>query len=465
MQSRSGHGTHRQFLRRFSDISSLAWPILLGQLAVIANGVIDTAMTARYSAADLAALAIGASVYISVFVSLNGTLQALSPIIGQLFGARRYAEIGAQLRQGAWLALFLTLAGCIVLLYPAPLLDLAQASPAMREKVERYLLILTLALPASLGFRVYASLNNAIGRPKMVMAIQLGMLSLKVPLNALFIFGGLGLPAMGGPGCAVATALSAWLALLTGLFLLRSRPFYRDFAIFSKRLRINWKDQLALLKLGIPIGMSYLIEVTAYTFMALFIARLGETVLAAHQVTANFGTVLYMLPLSIASATGVLTAQAIGGKQLGQARQIGNAGIALAALLSCLMGMLVWLARDAIIAAYTSNPAVAAAARPLFLFIAFYQLFDAIQVSTAFVLRAYKIALVPTMLYAIGLWGAGLGGGILLGLDPFDLQLFGGLGASGFWLANSFSLALVGLSLLWYLRRVQARFETTTADD
>ena len=56
-------------------IAALAWPILIGQLAVIANGVIDTAMTSRYSATDLAALALGASIYISVFVGLNGVLQ------------------------------------------------------------------------------------------------------------------------------------------------------------------------------------------------------------------------------------------------------------------------------------------------------------------------------------------------------------------------------------------------------
>src|SRR5690349_12907925 len=91
----------------FAQIAKLAWPILIGQVAVIFNGVIDTAMTSRFSATDLAALALGASIYVSIFVGLSGVLQALSPIVAQLYGARRFAEVGAEVKQGAWLGLLL----------------------------------------------------------------------------------------------------------------------------------------------------------------------------------------------------------------------------------------------------------------------------------------------------------------------------------------------------------------------
>lgn len=437
-------------------IATLAWPILIGQLAVIANSVIDTAMTSRYSATDLAALALGASIYISVFVGLNGVLQALSPIIGQLFGAGRSREVGFEVKQGTWLALFLSGIGCIVLLFPQPLLSLAHASPELTEKATLYLRVLALALPATLGFRIYAALNIAIARPKMVMAIQVVALLLKIPLNALFIFGAWGLPAFGGPGCAMATAVISWLTLLTGWWILRTVPIYRDFGLFGTGfVKPHWQALRALLKLGIPIGLSYLIEVTAFTFMALFIARLGDTIVAGHQITSNFATVLYMLPLSIASATGILVAQSIGAGKIEAAGRIGYAGIRLAAVLSTLLGVAVWLGRDMIVRAYTPNEAIIAAAMPLFLFIAVYQLFDAIQVTTAFVLRAYKIAVVPTLVYAVGLWGIGLGGGYTLGLDPFGWAPAATRGAAGFWLGNSASIALVAGCFLWYLRVVQ----------
>ncbi|MGI4848411.1 MAG: MATE family efflux transporter [Janthinobacterium lividum] len=444
--------------RPMRRIAALAWPLLIGQLAVIANGVIDTAMVSRFSSEDLAALALGAAIYISIFVGLSGVLQALSPIIGQLYGARRLPEIGAELKQGVWLAAFLTLAGAAVLLFPGPLLALAHASPELVEKVTLYLRILTLALPATLAFRLYASLNTAIGRPKMIMAIQVAGLGLKIPFNTWFIFGGLGLPAFGGPGCAIATSVTAWLGVLAGLVMARSMPFYRTIGLFGTGFAgPRWKAQKELLKLGIPMGLSYLIEVTAFTFMALFIARLGETAVAGHQIAANLGTVLYMLPLSIANATGILVAQAIGAGAWTQARHIGNAGIRLAIMLSMAAGLLVWLGRSAIIHAYTPDPAVAAAAMPLFVFIGFYQLFDSLQVSTAFVLRAYKVAIVPTLMYAIALWGVGLGGGVVTGFDLLGITPASVRGAAGFWLANSVSLALVGIGLLGYLKRVQRR--------
>jgi MATE family multidrug resistance protein len=445
-------------------IATLVWPILIGQLAVVAYGVIDTAMTARFSATDLAALAIGASVYVSVFVGLNGVLQALSPIIGQLFGARRFEEIGIEVKQGAWLALFLSIAGSVILAFPEFLLSVADASPELAEKSALYLRIQALALPASLGFRIYASLNTATGRPKMVMAIHIAGVMLKVPLNALFIFGGLGLPALGGPGCAVATAVVTWLTLLVGFTILRTGRSYRAFRIFgSGFIAPRWVAQRTLLKLGIPMGLSYLIEVTAFTFMALFIARLGATAVAGHQVTANFATVLYMLPLSIASATSTLVAQSIGARKLDAARRIGYVGIWLSAVLSVTIGCIVWLARDVIIRAYTPDPLVIAAAMPLFFYIAFYQLFDSLQVTTAFVLRAYRVAVVPTVMYAIALWGIGLGGGYLLGLNPLGISPPVLQGAAGFWFGNSASLGLVAVGLLWYLRRVQRRVERERA--
>ncbi|NBV00761.1 MAG: MATE family efflux transporter, partial [Burkholderiaceae bacterium] len=94
-------------------IFSLAGPLLIGQLAVIAFGVIDTAMVARYSADDLAALAMGTSIFISIYVGLTGVVSALAPIAGQLFGAKRHSEIGEEIRQAWWLSLLLSALGIL----------------------------------------------------------------------------------------------------------------------------------------------------------------------------------------------------------------------------------------------------------------------------------------------------------------------------------------------------------------
>lgn len=442
--------------RPVTRIAALAWPILVGQLAVIFNGVIDTAMTSRYSAIDLAALSIGVAVYLSVFVGVSGVLQALSPIVGQLFGARRFGDIGAEVKQGVWLAGFLSIIGCTLLLFPQPLLALAHASPELSAKATLYLRALAFALPATLGFRLYSALNNAIARPKAVMLIQPAALLLKIPLNALFIFGGLGLPALGGPGCAIATAIIAWITLIAGWSILRLSPSYKIFGLFGTGFAApRWKAQRTLLALGIPMGLSYLIEVSAFAFMALFIARMGATAVAGHQITANFVTVLYMLPLSLASATGTLVAHAIGAGDMAAARKTGQVGIRLAATIAIVLGTSVFLLRETIVHAYTPDPVIIAAALPLYLFIGVYHFFDALQVNAAFILRAYKITVIPTIIYAVMLWGVGLGGGYILGFNlPGGLRL-SMTGAAGFWIGNTASVALAAAGLLWYLHRIQ----------
>ena len=96
------------FISIARDIVKLGWPVLIAQLAIMINGVSDTVMAGRLSAADLAAVGIGASIYISVFVTLMGVLIALTPVVAQLYGARRYAEIGEEVRQSLWLGTFLT---------------------------------------------------------------------------------------------------------------------------------------------------------------------------------------------------------------------------------------------------------------------------------------------------------------------------------------------------------------------
>jgi MATE family multidrug resistance protein len=100
---------------------------------------------------------------------------------------------------------------------------------------------------------------------------------------------------------------------------------------------------------------------------------------------------------------------------------------------------------------------VIAAAMPLVLIVVFYHLFDALQISTAFILRAYKVTLVPTVIYALALWGIGLGGGYLLGFDAGGMVPQWLQGARGFWVANTLSLGVAGVGLFLYWRRVSTR--------
>jgi MATE family multidrug resistance protein len=439
----------------------LAGPLLVGQLAVITFGVLDTAMTARYSADDLAALAMASAIFISVYVGLTGVVSALAPIAGQLFGAKRYDEIGEEVRQALWLAVLLSVFGALVLWNADLILDISQVGPEIHAKASLYMHILVLGLPASMAMRVLIALHNAVSRPTVITIVQLVGLAAKFPLNYLFIYGAFGIEGMGGPGCAVATVIINWLWLLITLWIVMSGRFYKPFALFTRFSKPDLHRIGVMLMLGMPIGFSYLIEVTSFTFMSLFIARLGTEALAGHQIVANIGTVIYMVPLSLSIATMTLVSQSIGANKQSRAEQIGWSSVFFTTTLCAVIGLTAWFFRTELLNLYDPQDEVKQFAVPLFLFIAFYQIFDALQVSAAFILRAYRIAFWPMLIYAVSLWGVGLGGGYLLGFNvtgnvPMALQ-----GASGFWAANSISLGVAAVFLLYLFKRTAVRFQKT----
>ena len=125
-----------------------AGTILVGQLAVMAFGVTDTIVAARYADTALASLSVGSATYISVHVALMGIVQALLPIWAELQGAKKYAAIGQSVRQALYIVLLTSSIGMVVLLHPNILLEWAQVPTHLQYEVLEYLLIVAFGLPA-----------------------------------------------------------------------------------------------------------------------------------------------------------------------------------------------------------------------------------------------------------------------------------------------------------------------------
>ena len=431
------------------DIVKLGWPVLIAQLAVMVNGVIDTVMAGRLSAADLAAVGIGASIYISIFITAMGVLIALTPVVAQLYGAGRLEEIGEEVRQSLWLGAILVVITFTLIYFPDPFLALAQTAPDVEEKTRSYLRSIAFGIPALLMFRVFYSFTTAVSKPRVIMLLNLAGLALKVPLNLVFMHGHLGMPALGGPGCAVSTSIIAWILATAAWLACRFDPGYRPFHVFARWSWPNWRGQLRLVKLGLPIGFNFLVDVTSFTFMALFIARLGTASSGGHQIAANLTGLIYMMPLAMASATGVLTGQAIGAGDPQRARLTGFVGIGTGMLCAGLVALAVWLTSDLIAGLYTRDDEVRAVAATLLVFVAGYHLFDAASAIAVSALRGYKKTVVPMLCNIVALWGLGLGGGYVLAFGPVAH-----MGAPGFWVAATAGMLTGCILIVWYFLRV-----------
>ena len=426
-----------------------ALTVLVGQLAVIAFGVTDTIVAGRYDPHALAALSIGSAIYISVYVALMGVLQALLPMLAELHGAKSHQKVGELFHQGVYLLGFLSLIGIAVLLSPGLILHWTKVPENLHEIIVDYLFLLAVALPPALFFRMFSSLSQSLGKPKTVAFIQVAGLAVKIPLSILLTFGFDLLEPRGLQGCALATVIVNFGMLFVSLWLLKNSAVFQPYGIWKKLYPLNMNDIAHITKLGIPNGLSVTVEVTSFTMMALFIARLGTSASASHQVAANLAALLYMVPLSFSIATSARASYWIGAQNMVMMKKTVRSGFELVILISLVLAAIVGFGQNEIAAIYVSDPHVLQVTAQLIGLVAIYHFFDAIQTMCFFVLRSLKIVFIPFVLYSCLLWGLGLGGGFML---AYKYEILYYQSPSAFWLSSSTALFLVSLSLLILLR-------------
>src|SRR5690606_39010802 len=166
------------------------------------------------------------------------------------------------------------------------------------------------------------------------------------------------------------------------------------------------------------MGGSYFVEVAAFTFMALLIAREGVVVMGAHQISANIAALCYMAPMAVGIATAAQTGQALGAGHFTRARTFGRAGMTLTLCAALITVAILYTCREWIVHAYTSNAAVATTALALLAILPVFHAADAAQTHTVYLLRAYEVALVPMLVQTTALAGVGLVGGWYVAFGP-----------------------------------------------
>src|SRR5574344_882441 len=437
-------------------IARHAGTVLAGQLAVMAFGVTDTIVAGQFSADALAALSVASAVFISVFVARMGVLQALLPIWAEQHGRGELAAIGASFRQALYLAGAASVLGMALLLFPDPLLDWTDVPDSMRDSVRHYLIIVGWALPSALFFRLYTTLNQALGHPQLVTWIQVGALVLKVPLSIWFTFGGWGLEPQGAAGCAWATLLVDYAIAAIALVLMRTQRLYLPLQLWQRMEAPDWARLAAFLRLGIPAGLAIAVEVTSFTLVALFVARQGTLAAASHQIAANLAALCYMLPLSLGIAVSARASWWRGQGQELRAQAVAWLGVRLAPISGAGLCVALLLGRAWVPHIYTSDAQVATLTSALLLWVALYQCADSVQCVCIFLLRSWRVTLAPLLVYCALLWGGGLGGGYWLAyIHPSSSAYWAG-NPTPFWLAITVSLAVVAIIFIYLLRRVLA---------
>ena len=406
--------------RAFTELRALltlAIPIIIAQLAHTAMGFVDAVMAGRVSPRDLAAVALGNSLWVPVFLLMTGLLLATTPKVAQHFGAGNQAQTGPLVRQALWLALVIGCSASFLLWNAKPVLLLMGVDAQLAELSMGYLHGIAFGFPAVALYHVLRCFSDGLGHTRPSMIFGIGGLLLNIPLNYVLIYGKFGLPALGGVGCGWASGIVMW-GMLFGLFWwVRRAPYYQASQLFSRFQWPDWQIIKGLLSIGVPIGVAIFAEASIFSVIALLIGGLGASVVAGHQIALNFSSLVFMIPYSLGMAATVRVGHALGRGEPREARFA--AGISMGAALgyACLSASLMLVLREEIARIYTDSPEVIALAASLLVYSALFQFSDAIQVTAAGALRGYQDTRVTMILTLFAYWGIGLPVGYALGLS------------------------------------------------
>ncbi len=418
----------------------LGLPIVLTQFIQVSNTTVAVLMMGRVGALELAALGLGGSFMIFVFLVCLGIMMSLSPTIAQHFGAGRDQQIKESFQQGLWLAL-LTGVGAFLLLRQMDHLMLWIGIDAnVVPLVQRYLALAAWSMPATCLYMALRFLCEATGHSKPMLVINVATLPIVVAGNWAFIFGHLGMPAMGVEGAAANLIFVMSLnALGMLLYVVMSRR-YRARELWHSFSRPG-AGLIALLKLGIPIAGTLILDTSFFTAIALMMGKIGHVWLAAHQVAINYATVAFMIPVSLSSATMARVGQAIGQNNPWLARARGVLGISCALLLVVPSILIIFIFPEWVAGLYTDDAEVIMAAVPLLFAAAFLQIFDATYITAQGALRGLKDVNGPLMI-SFSFWAVGL---------PAAWGLGWGLnwGAPGLWWGMIAGVAATAVLLIW----------------
>ncbi|MEO4049268.1 MATE family efflux transporter [Pseudomonas sp. CAU 1711] len=425
--------THSRLARAQGELRALlrlATPIIIAQLANTAMGFVDAVMAGRVGPRDLAAVALGNSLWVPVFLLMTGVLLATTAKVAQRFGAGATEEIGPLVRQGLWLGLGIGSLCAVQLWNATPVLRLMRVDPALIDPAMGYLRGVACGFPAVALYYVLRCFSDGLGHTRPSMVLSLCGLLLNIPLNYVLIYGKLGLPALGGVGCGWATGIVMCCMFLGMLAWVSWAPCYRPSRLFARFEGPCWAQIRRLLAVGVPIGVAVFAESSIFAVIALLIGGLGATVVAGHQIALNFSSLIFMIPYSLGMAATVRVGQALGRGAPRDARFAAGVAMAAALAYACVSASLVLLLREQIARIYSPDPAVIAVAATLMVYSALFQFSDAAQVTAAGALRGYQDTRATMLFTLFAYWGIGLPVGYGLGLADW----FGEpSGPSGLW--------------------------------
>ncbi|MDN3412835.1 MATE family efflux transporter [Pseudoalteromonas sp. S201] len=429
---------------------SLAFPVFLAQVTLVLMSVVDTIMAGQVSPTDLAALSIATGIWNPILLAIQGILLALTGVIAQFAGAKDRNGISHYFQQALYLTLLLSIAGfCAAQLANTVILQL-DTSPAIAGLAFDYIHFVKWGVFGFLIFTVYRNMTEGMGMTKPAFYISLLGLAVNIPLNYIFIKGLFGLPAFGGAGCGIATALVFTVMAIAQVTYCQLSKKIDAKGLLTGFEKPNFKTIGIITKLGIPISLATFFEVTLFACIPLFIAHLGAVAVSGHQIAASVTALLFMMPLSLSIAISIRIGNLFGQNHLDQLKVAVSTSYIMAAMVALFIAFITFIGRDVISQLYSDSPAVLALASSIMILACIYQLPDALQVAANGILRGLKHTAPISYITFISYWLIGFSLGYVLARTDMIVPA---MGPHGFWIGIIVGLSVAAILLMLTVHR------------
>ncbi|RST31781.1 MATE family efflux transporter [Sphingomonas ginkgonis] len=427
----------------------LAGPLVLTQLVQTGIYTTDVIMIGRLGSLPLAASALAVSLLSGFFFCGTGLMSAAAPIMAAALGRDR-AGAGETLRAtfhgGVQLALLYSAALWLLLWNGERLMLLFGQAPALAATGGAFLRLLMWTMLPNLLLVLLRATLATLGRPGPALWVMIGGLLLNALGNYGLIFGHFGLPALGLPGSALASVISASaMVLLLGLYVARS-GLTRDFRLWHGVLRFEPARMAAIARLGVPIAVTLAFEVSIFSAAIYFMGWIDTVSVAAHAIALQIASVTFMVPLGLSQATVVRVGLAFGARDCVAIGRAGWASLLLAMLFMTIAAGTIWAIPRPLAALFldrqlSGSTAVLDLAVRFLTIAALFQLADGAQVVGAAMLRGLHDTRVPMLFALVGYWLVGLGGGYALAFNA-------GWRGEGIWAGLALGLAVVAVLMI-----------------
>ena len=441
----------------FRAIATLGLPLVGGHLAQFAIGLTDTVMLGWYGVEALAAVTLANSYFFVLFLFGSGFGWAVMPMVATAAAEEDETSIRRSTRMGLWLSLIYGAVMMPLLWWSYPVLIALRQEPELAETASAYLRLAGWGLFPALLVMVLKSYLAALERTQIVLWITVAAALVNGLTNYALIFGNWGAPELGVRGAAIASLATQIVSLVAVVvYVVKMLP---EHSLFQRFWRPDWEMFLSVFKLGVPIGLTTLAEVSLFATSAVMMGWLGQVPLAAHGIALNLASATFMVHLGLSNAATIRAGNALGRRDRAHLEKGAIAVTALSLVVSVLTIVLFLTCAEPLISLFidVSEPQrlqILAIGTGLLAMAALFQLVDGAQVIALGLLRGLQDARIPMVIAALSYWVVGIPASYYFGF----VQQMNGIGV---WLGLVLGLAIAAVLLMarfWMhtVRQIQA---------